>query len=52
MNSDTLAEAYLRNGKEDFWAWEQVHRTVEIDLNEGWKITLMLLALPRVLPKT
>src|SRR5260370_22681679 len=43
MNLDTLAEAYLRNHEEDFWAWEEVHRAVETDLNTGWKIILFLL---------
>lgn len=43
MNFDGLSEAYLRNRDEDFWAWEEVHRMVETDLNEGWKITLLLL---------
>ena len=43
MNLDTLAEAYLRNHEEDFWAWEEVHRAVETDLNRGWKIILLLL---------
>ena len=43
MNLDKLAEAYLRNHEEDFWAWEEVHRAVETDLNTGWKIILFLL---------
>lgn len=43
MNLDTLAEAYLRNRKEDFWAWEEVHSAVEADLNGGWKVILLLL---------
>ena len=43
MNLDTLAEAYLRNHEEDFWAWEEVHRAVETDLTAGWKIILLLL---------
>jgi hypothetical protein len=43
MNLDTLAEAYLRNHEEDFWAWEEVHRAVETDLSAGWKIILLLL---------
>ena len=43
MNFDALAEAYLRHREEDHWAWEEVHRIVESDLNEGWKITLLLL---------
>lgn len=38
-----LAEAYLRHRDEDFWAWEEVHRMVETNLTEGWKITLLLL---------
>ena len=43
MNFDTLAEAYLRHREEVFWAWDEVHRMVETDLSEGWKITLLLL---------
>ena len=43
MNFDTLAEAYLRHRDEDFWAWEEVQRTVKAGLNEGWQITLLLL---------
>jgi len=43
MNLDTLAEAYLRNREEDFWAWEEVDRAVNADINEGWKIVLFLL---------
>jgi len=43
VNFDTLAEAYLRHRDEDFWAWEEVQRTVKAGLNEGWQITLLLL---------
>src|ERR1700744_528479 len=43
MNLDMLAEAYLRNLEEDCWAWEEVHRVVEADLDDGWKLVLLLL---------
>ena len=43
MNFNTLAEAYLRHRDEGFWAWEKVHRVVETNLSERWRITLPLL---------
>jgi hypothetical protein len=48
MDTDlaTLAEAYLREretrNNEDFWAWEEVHRRIRVDLAEAWEVTLSL----------
>jgi len=42
-----LVTAYLRTfhsqNKDDFWAWEEVRRLVETDLDSAWRITLLLL---------
>ncbi len=43
MNLDALADAYFRHNEEDFWAWEEVQRAVDTDLNTGWEMLLLLL---------
>lgn len=48
MNLEELANAYFRNyhstnKDDDFWACEEVHRLVRINLDRAWEITLLLL---------
>lgn len=43
MNLNTLVQAYFKGREEDFWAWEEVHRAVDSDLNTGWNMILLLL---------